>query len=83
MTDTTMNLNFEKYNAGTHLLGRLTTAICLLLFLGVPFIMGLYLGVMPDLGAVIKGFLAIGIVYLVSCIAEYLIYVPLLGGGGS
>ena len=45
MTDTTMNLNFEKYNAGTHLLGRLTTAICLLLFLGVPFIMGLYLGV--------------------------------------
>ena len=82
-TETAQALNFEKYNAGTHLLGRLTTAICLLMFLGVPFVMGLYLGVMPDMGAVIKGFLAIGLVYLVSCIAEYIIYVPILGGGGS
>ena len=79
----TSDLNFEKYNAGTHLLGRLCTAICLVLFLGVPFAFGAYLGVMPDMGAVVKGFLAIGLVYLVSCIAEYIIYVPLLGGGGS
>ncbi|MBR2789792.1 MAG: hypothetical protein IKD70_04145 [Eggerthellaceae bacterium] len=85
MTERTdvQELNFEKYNAGTHLLGRLCTAICLLMFLGVPFVMGLHLGVMPDMGAVVKGFLAIGLVYLVSCVAEYLIYVPILGGGGS
>lgn len=83
MNETTKALNFEKYNAGTHLLGRLTTGICLLLFLGVPFVMGVYLGVMPDLAVVVRGFLAIGIVYLVSCVAEYLIYVPILGGGGS
>ena len=81
--ETAMNLDFEKYNAATHLLGRTTTAICLVLFLGVPFAMGAYLGVMPDMGAVVKGFLAIGLVYLVSCIVEYLIYIPLLGGGGS
>lgn len=76
-------LDFEKYNTGTHMLGRITTAVSLALFLTVPFAMGAYLGVMPDMTAVVKGFLAIGLVYLVSCIAEYLIYVPLLGGGGS
>ncbi len=75
--------NFERYNAATHIIGRSTTAICLLLFLGVPFVMGVYLGAMPDMGAVVKGFLAIGLVYLISCIVEYLIYVPMLGGGGS
>ena len=83
MTENTQALSFEKYNAGTHVLGRLCTSVCLLLFLGVPFAMGAYLGVMPDMNAVVKGFLAIGLVYLVSGIAEYIIYVPILGGGGS
>ena len=45
--------------------------------------MGAYLGGMPDLSAFFKGFLAIGLVYLISCIVEYLIYVPMLGAGGS
>ncbi len=77
------NFDFEKYNAATHALGRTAAAACLLMFLGVPFAFGAYLGVMPDMGAVVKGFLAIGVVYLASCIVEYLVYVPLLGGGGS
>lgn len=74
---------FEKYNNRTHFLGRMFTVICLCLFLSAPFVMGWYLGGMPDMSAVGKGFLSIGIVYLVSCIAEYLIYVPMLGAGGS
>lgn len=74
---------FEKYNNRTHTLGRILTTICLILFIGTPFVMGWYLGGMPNLSAVGKGFLSIGIVYLISCIAEYLIYVPMLGAGGS
>ena len=74
---------FEKYNNRTHLLGRICSLTCLVMFLGAPFVMGAYLGAMPDLKAFLKGFLAIGIVYLISCIAEFLIYVPILGGGGS
>ncbi|MBP5458709.1 MAG: hypothetical protein J6Y62_00830 [Clostridia bacterium] len=38
---------------------------------------------MPDLGAVAKGFLAIGLVWLGSSVGEYLIYTPMLGAGGS
>ena len=45
--------------------------------------MGAVLGAMPNLGAFGRGFLSIGLVYLISCIAEYLIYVPMLGAGGS
>lgn len=81
MKDTELFL--EKYNQRTHTIGRITTAITLVLFLAVPFVMGAYLGAMPDMKAFGKGFLAVGIVYLISTIAEYFIYVPILGSGGS
>ena len=74
---------FEVYNERTHLLGRLACIITLVMLIGAPFVMGLYLGAMPDLGAVARGFLACGLVWAVSCIAEYLIYTPMLGAGGG
>ncbi|MBR4991624.1 MAG: hypothetical protein IKY86_01375 [Clostridia bacterium] len=74
---------FEIYNQRTHLFGRVACIITLVLLLGAPFVMGLYLGAMPDLGAVARGFLACGLVWMVSCVAEYLIYTPMLGAGGS
>ena len=74
---------FRKYDNATHTIGRVCGTISIVLFLGAPFVIGAYLGAMPDMGAALKGFLAIGLVYLVSCIVEYLIYVPMLGGGGS
>ena len=83
MTQTEKELYFEKYDRYTHLYGRISCIVSLVLFVGAPFVMGLYLGAMPDFLAFGKGFLAIGLVYLVSCIAEYLIYVPMLGSGGS
>jgi hypothetical protein len=45
--------------------------------------MGLHLGAMPNLAAVARGFLAVGLVWMVSCIAEYLVYTPMLGAGGG
>lgn len=74
---------FEAYNEKTHFWGRLLSVICMLLFIGVPFAMGAVLNAMPDLNAFFKCFLAVGVVYLVSGIAEYLIYTPMLGAGGS
>ena len=74
---------FEAYNKRTHTLGRIACVITLALLLGVPFVIGAYLGAMPDLGAFGRGFLAIGIVWFVSCIAEYLVYTPMLGAGGG
>ena len=77
------NESFEKYNAGTHILGRVFSVITLVLLVGAPFMIGLFLGAMPDLPAVGKGFLSVGIIWFVSSIVEFLVYTPMLGAGGS
>ena len=83
MNDLEKKSLFEVYNQRTHLFGRLSCIITLVLLLCAPFAMGLYLGAMPDLGAVARGFLACGLVWMVSCVAEYLVYTPMLGAGGG
>ena len=79
----TVHDGYERYQNATHTLGRIFTTIVLLLLLAAPFVIGLYLKTMPSLSASLKAFLSVGIVYLVSGIVEYLIYVPMLGAGGS
>ena len=77
------NESFEKYNAGIHILGRVFSVITLVLLVGAPFMIGLFLGAMPDLPAVGKGFLSVGIIWFVSSIVEFLVYTPMLGAGGG
>ena len=74
---------YAQYLEKTHRLGRIFTSAVLILLIGAPFLMGAYLGAMPNLSAAAKAFLGVGIVYLISCIVEYLIYLPMLGAGGS
>lgn len=73
----------EKYNNKTHVIGRIATAVVLVLLVGAPFFMGVFLGAMPDLGAAGKAFLSVGLVWTVSSVAEFLIYTPMLGAGGG
>ena len=40
-------------------------------------------GAVPDLGAVARGFLSVGLVWTVSSVVEFLVYTPMLGSGGS
>ena len=72
-----------KYERGTHLLGRFVSAVTLILLVGAPFLIGSWLGAMPDLKAVQRGFLAVGLVWTVSSVVEFLVYTPMLGSGGS
>ena len=74
---------FEKYNARTHVYGRIGLIVGLILMLVFPFIMGLVLNAMPDMNAFWKGFAQVAIVYIPSCAVEFLIYTPMLGAGGS
>ena len=83
MTEKEKNDLFEKYNDRTHVYGRIACIVTLILLIGAPFVMGLYLGAMPSMPAFGKAFLAVGIVWFVSCIAEYLVYTPMLGAGGG
>lgn len=74
---------FEKYNARTHVIGRICSAVTLILLLGAPFAIGGVLGAMPDLGAVGRAFLSVGLVWTVSSVVEFLVYTPMLGAGGG
>ncbi len=73
----------EKYNERTHLFGRIGLIIGIILLVGAPFAMGLTLNAMPDMSAFGKGLAQIAIIYIPSCIVEFLIYTPMLGAGGS
>lgn len=83
MNESEKNSYFEKYNDRNHVFGRIACIIVLILLIGAPFLMGATLGAMPDLGAFGRGFLSVGLVWMVSSIAEYLIYTPMLGAGGG
>ena len=51
--NTNMNANareeyLAKYDRGTHWIGRISTAVCIVLFLGAPFVIGLYFDTMSN-----------------------------------
>ena len=83
MNETERKAYLEQFNRRTHVLGRIVSAITLVLLVGAPFLIGTFLGAMPDLGAIGKGFLSVGLVWAVSSVAEFLIYTPMLGAGGG
>lgn len=74
---------FVRYREGVHRMGRAWTVAALLYMLSVPFLLGLVLGVMPDMNAFLKGFFNVAIIYYPTSLVEYLIYVPMLGSGAS
>lgn len=74
---------FEVYNVRTHIYGRIGLVIGIVLMLALPFAMGLILNAMPNMSAFWKGFAQVAMVYIPSCIVEFLIYTPMLGAGGS
>lgn len=74
---------FEEYNERTHLFGRIGLSIGIVMLFAVPFAMGISLDAMPNMSAFAKGFAQIAIIYIPSCIVEFLIYTPMLGVGGS
>ena len=73
----------DKYERNTHILGRITSVIALVLLVGAPFAIGAYLGTMPKFSALGKGFLSVGLVWTISSVVEFLVYTPMLGAGGS
>ena len=83
MTEEQKYQQFERYNRITHRIGRISCALMIVLLLGAPFVIGRHFHAMPDLGAVSRAFLAIGLVWMISAVAEFLIFSPMLGPGGS
>ena len=83
MNELEKQATFEQYNQKTHNLGRFFLTAGLVMFLVAPFIMGFVVNAMPDIPAFAKALTQIAIIYIPSCVVEFLIYTPMLGAGGS
>ena len=83
MTEEQKYMQFEEYNRTTHRIGRSASVLMAVLLLGAPFMIGWHFGAMPDYGAVFRAYLAIGLVWMISSAAEFLLYFPMLGASGS
>ena len=83
MREEEKNAYYEQYYSRTHLYGKIGLSVGLLMMLAIPFLMGYFLEAMPDMKAFLTGFAQIAIVYIPSCVVEFMIYTPMLGAGGS
>ena len=75
--------DFDAYQASIHRTGRTMLSIGLVMLLAAPFLMALITGSSIEWSAFFRAIVSVLIVYIPSCIVEYLIYVPLLGAGAS
>ncbi len=74
---------FKEFNDGLHKIGRITLILSVAMLIAVPLIVGALNGVTPDLGAFLKGFANVALIYIPVAIVEFLVYSPMLGVGGS
>ena len=75
--------SYEDYTASIHKSGRIGLSIALVMLLAAPFVFSLVTGASIQWDGFAKASIAVCIIYIPSCIVEYLIYVPLLGPGAS
>lgn len=75
--------DFKKYNDSIHKIGRICMSIALTMLLFAPFLLAKLTGGQIEYKAFFKAIIPILLIYIPSCIVEYLIYVPLLGSGAS
>lgn len=74
---------WDKYSKTTHVIGRIVSAITVIMLVSAPFVIGKFLGAYPNIKATATAFVSVGLVWTVSSIAEFLIYTPMLGSGGG
>ncbi len=77
------NFDFKAYNNQIHLIGKIGLSIGLALLLGAPLAICLITDSHIMMDAFWPALIKVLIVYLPSCIVEFLIYVPLIGPGAS
>ncbi len=75
--------DYGKYNDSIHRAGRIGLSIGVLMLLSAPFLFAWFLDASIEWDGFFSSIWSVLIVYVPSCVVEYLIYVPLLGPGAS
>lgn len=74
---------FEDFNKGLHRIGKITMLLGLIALVAVPFLVASIFRTSIDMKGFVNGFVAVAIIYMPMSVAEFLVYVPMLGAGGS
>jgi hypothetical protein len=77
----TNEFDFDEYIKNTHLLGKIFMLIGIFLLLAAPFIIASATGAHINWDGFGKSVIKVLLIYVPSSVAEFLIYVPLLGVG--
>lgn len=75
--------DFSAYNDSIHRIGRLWLLAVIVVLLSVPFLFSAVTGAHIEWKAFLKASVPVLIIYVPTCIVEFLVYVPLIGPGGS
>ncbi|MDC7236264.1 MAG: hypothetical protein PQJ45_00660 [Sphaerochaetaceae bacterium] len=74
--------DYDKYIEDTHKLGRFFLSVGVIALLLAPFVIAYFTNAQVNMKAFSTAVSKVLLIYIPSCVAEYLIYVPLLGVGG-
>jgi len=74
---------FDKINKQFHFIGKIMTILSIAALLSFSFIAAAAYGVWPSLKGFLAGFANVAVIYYPVAIAEFLIFAPMLGTGGS
>ena len=83
MNETEKEQYLNEFNNGLHRMGRVLLVSSIVILSAVPFVIGMFYGVTPDMAAFLAGYAKVAVVYLPVSLVEFLIYTPMLGAGGS
>lgn len=83
MTELEKKEYFKDYYNKINRTCRIFQIIGVTLIIAAPFAMAISLDTFPNLSAFAKGLIQIAIIYIPTSAAEFLIYTPMLGAGGS
>lgn len=75
--------SYRIYEKKTHKVGKIWSAIALLLMLSVPTAICIYFNVMPPWNTFWQGLLGVVMIYLPVGLIEFVTYAPMVGSGSS
>jgi hypothetical protein len=73
--------SFDSYEESIHITGKIGLSIGLVLLIGAPFLIAKVTGSHIEWNSFWGALAKVVIIYIPSCIVEFLIYVPMLGPG--
>lgn len=82
-TNENSNNGYSQYDASVHRVGKIWTALALMIILGIPAAICLYYDIWPPAKEFFMGLVGVVMIYLPVGIIEFVTFAPMVGAGSS